>query len=463
MNRFSYGLIAIIALLMCSCKKDGMNIPSGIRPYKMDIVGAKAIGCNNGSTTKASDGEMQLYDRGLFKIDEQGNISTVATYFTEDKKGNKDFKDYKITVTPGVFDYGPYGRPAVQKISSDFLLFIGCGYYFENGEMPTELNNEYRYLLVRISDGLIFHIPNEFFLSYMDYASFAEDKYGTLYVNNGNVVGKITVADGTATFQQINTTGSGTTQGDIVVLENGVVCSMGIDISRDVTFLWPNGGFCSTAEKIEGSNHYFSVEDGLLCVSESYDSDSDKTICSLRYVNVGNIPGDISLTDSFATFTVKPGLWIYKEYFLETETHYMFYSDDDGLIAVNKRNGEHKIIPVENIPPFPSFSPQCKFDGKYWSITDFDDENGPGFYWFDPNTFQYGFVKVDNLPSYAESEFYNYYPSAEDNYTDGYVNFEVVRPSDGYNITIKINITTGRTEVLESAPERIFTTFIRLS
>lgn len=463
MNRFSYGLIAIIVLLMCSCKKNGINVPNGIRPYKMDIVGATAIGCNNGNTTKAADGEMQLYDRGLFKIDGQGNISTVTTYFTEDKKGNKDFKDYKITVTVN----------EIERIGSDLLLFKGCWYYFENGEPAYDLG-KYMYLLVKISDGLIFHVPNEIYDSCIGkFAKFTEDKEGAVYSNNGRVVGKITVFGSTATFQQINTTGSGIVLGDFVVLENGVVCSMDGFYFDDVTFLWPNGGFCSAKDIINGNPnnryYYVFVKDGILCMHEYY-SYNEGTNYSFHYVNAGNNPGDISLTDAFSNIFIGKGednITIYKSVFLETETHYLFNSGS-CIYAVNKQTGEHKIIPIENYRP--AFLPLYEFDGKYWRMTDIDDENGPGFYWFDPTSFQSGFVKVDNLPSYAESKFYEYEDTidnsdgySKDGYSNGYINFEVVRPSDGYNIIIKIDITTGRVEVLENAPERIFTTFIKLS
>ena len=94
MSKSLYVLVAVIALLMCSCQKDGVSLPDGLRPYKLDLSGAKSLGLNNeSSATRGSDDKGQLYDRGLF---------TVAVYFTVDKNGDKKLQDHNISIDPYV-------------------------------------------------------------------------------------------------------------------------------------------------------------------------------------------------------------------------------------------------------------------------------------------------------------------------------------------------------------------------
>ena len=462
MSKSLYVLVAVIALLMCSCQKDGVSLPDGLRPYKLDLSGAKSLGLNNeSSATRGSEDKGQLYDRGLFKIDEQGNVSTVAVYFTVDKNGDKKLQDHNISIDPY----------RMWKITPDYLLLGDCSYYFENGETADELW-KYSHLLVRISDGLIFWVSDIWQYIGDDpwghlTARFIEDDEGNLYFNNGTMVGRITVTDGIATFQQINTTGSGIVEGytTIHLLKNGVTCTGSL---YELSFLWPNGGFCYSTDiddfnldRDDYSKPWFQfVEGGVLFVRELSD---EAYTTSLYNVIVGDTPGDVSLSEPLLSVPSEIFPAIDPETFFETETHYLLFGNPQpGLgphhyvLAINKQSLEWEKIRVLF---YPKFTPMHEYDGKYWLTTEIGDENGNGFYWFDSHTFQSGFVKAD-------TPFVSSFPTpsgGEYDYSNGYITYEAIRQSDGYNITVKIDITTGQAEVLERAPEKAFAILVTLS
>ncbi len=470
MNKFLYTIIALIALSVCSCKKsESESLPdiNSLRPYKMDITDAKSLGLSSGKGRNGSYGE-ELYDKGLFKIDEHGNISTVAIYFITDDEGNKTFQSYNISVIPQY----------MEKVSPDFLLLTRCTYRNDTNNTYPYIN--YSNLLVRISDGLIFCADN--IIDYLENASFKEDKDGALYSNNGSVVGKITVSDGLATFQQINTTGSGIYGKHMFLLNDGIICSVPGDealldpsASTHCCLLWPNGGFREMSTPYYWgvpsdistiSRAMFQVTKHKILIVNTYTDKSGQEYIVLGNVKIGNSPDDVVFSNPILTIPIPndkaDASW---NAFCETSSHYIFkfeeWLNNDNLfvIVIDKLRLEYEI---KDITCHVSFYDRCKFNDRYYTAGRYKNEyDKTGFSWFDTKTYQSGFVESD-LPYLDRYDLNKEYKYRWD-YTSGYITYEAVRPSDGYNITVKADITTGRVETIEKAPDRVFATLITLS
>lgn len=98
------------------------------------------------------------------------------------------------------------------------------------------------------------------------------------------------------------------------------------------------------------------------------------------------------------------------------------------------------------------FSKSLSFNNKVWSI----DESKCGAHWFDPTTFEDGFVKFNvDIPPYVF--FQNL------NSKTGKITFSGVNSANGEITTIVIDITTGEAVTDTQAPEMLFETLINLN
>lgn len=98
------------------------------------------------------------------------------------------------------------------------------------------------------------------------------------------------------------------------------------------------------------------------------------------------------------------------------------------------------------------FSKSLSFNNKVWSI----DKSKCGAHWFDPTTFEDGFVKFNvDIPPYVS--FQNF------NSKTGKITWSGVNSANGEVTTIVIDITTGEAVTDTHAPEMLFETLINLN
>ncbi|MDE5836724.1 MAG: hypothetical protein K2H50_06930 [Paramuribaculum sp.] len=224
-----------------------------LRLGKMDLSDAVSLGLQTGNNlSRAIEGDYKT--AGLYKIDENGNITAVAVYFQTDTLGNKLEHEEILRVAP----------KAMFNISDNYLLFADCDYYDCDGDLVKDKwgyddANEsymihqdvpYKNLIVRKSDGKIWCIDNVAELiirnnsrEYSVYGSFQQDKKGTLFYCNGHVF-KFNLDGYTGEFEQI-TKNPITNSENFNIWGNDIVLSAGktgVDY-RGISISWPKSGF----------------------------------------------------------------------------------------------------------------------------------------------------------------------------------------------------------------------------
>lgn len=191
-NRFTNYIAPLIAIILtltfCSCNDDidGPKLKyEKMNLGRINLTGAKQLALKTGDATRAIDGE--YLSAGLYKIDQNGNISAVAVYFTTDKKGNKLNKEYALKVAPYSF----------SKVSDNYAIAWWCEYYDADGDKVQDkwisdgekdetrwIKQEvpYQHLLIRLSDGKIWCIDNVIDnLRIIDEGTYHEDSNNNLY------------------------------------------------------------------------------------------------------------------------------------------------------------------------------------------------------------------------------------------------------------------------------------------
>lgn len=102
------------------------------------------------------------------------------------------------------------------------------------------------------------------------------------------------------------------------------------------------------------------------------------------------------------------------------------------------------------------FSNSISYDGKVWVIN--DSMENFGAYWFDPVSFEDGFVKFNvTIPSYMDIHV------SKKMYNNGRITYSGQDPSTGNYVKIVIDITTGESITNTQAPDMLFQTLINLN
>ncbi|MDE6072274.1 MAG: hypothetical protein K2G53_06950, partial [Muribaculaceae bacterium] len=270
----SSSLILLTCLIMGSCAdtpSDGINrINYGnLRIGKMDLSGAKSIGFKSKDGTRAIDGE--YVSAGMYKVDENGNISAVAVYFTTDTLGNRLEHEEKLRIVPS----------HLENLTENYFMVTDCSYYDSDNDLVQdkveydEVTYEsiwikqdvpYKNLLVRKSDGKIWCIDNiidqicdhKYYYDYYNfwlYGTFTQSNNGELYFTQGRSF-KFNLSSDSPSFEQI-TTGDGISDfnrfmTEIIVTDSGIIgavrwdnfiefSSSGVNYSY-LYFGWPHSG-----------------------------------------------------------------------------------------------------------------------------------------------------------------------------------------------------------------------------
>ena len=220
--------IACLIFSSCSSSDDVKNMNfSKMRVARMDLSNAVSVGVINNETR--ADGT--FLENGLYKIDANGNISTVAVYLVEDEDGNVSKETHTMYIRPSV----------LQNLTSNYFIVWNCDYYDENGERG---NVPFYNLLVRKNDGKIWCVDNvENLSSYINspYSQAKENDKGELYCFGDGGIFKFNLDSDAPSFSQINRAGLDPNIREYYFTQTEVV--WGMTTNSEATFVWPNLGY----------------------------------------------------------------------------------------------------------------------------------------------------------------------------------------------------------------------------
>lgn len=471
-------VMAVIGFAGCSDSDDSDDSGSGgdmnvktLKLQKMNLDGAKYLSLTgNNSNTKAIGND----EVGLFKIDEQGNMTTVVLSCTEEEDGTVTRTRTDIKVTPRF----------IYSLSGIYTFMEGC--YFTDGEGNSVWMKQYYEpeawdfnILVRNSDGAIFYIPQSlsdtYFLSanYYNLERTVTDSRENLYLfslsDKGNL-GMVTTQNGELVLKQINPNGVRLNSGgNLIPFENGTVMVADENMrSFSCDLFYPNGGF----------EHFDGTADGIISVTNLASGPKavkvsegvtvgDKTECivSLCDFHVGSSYGDHTLSAPIASLssgtdytTNNPQAPDYLDWLSKYEANAMWlqgvYETTNMFIigqtlVMDKRTME--IRPLEGTESYIIFpNANNTYKGLAWNVGSW------GASWYDIETMQYGEVDF-NLPSDFQIN------KETANIPSGKLVLSGTRYADGKSVTYFVDIETGGYVCTESDSKRPITALVPLN
>lgn len=486
MNRVMSYLMCVMAMAGFAGCSDSNSDDSGgggnmngktLKLQKMNLDGAKYLSLTGNNTRAAGDDEV-----GLFKIDEQGNMTTVVVSCTEEEDGTVTRTRTDIKVTPR----------SICSLSGIFTFMGDCSFTDGEGRSVGMLQyyepGAYSFnILVRNSDGAIFYIPKSLSETYFrsaneGHSNTVTDGKGNLYLFGGGNLGMVTVRNGQLVLTQVNPNGVEVGGGNILPFDNGTVMTYRADDNMlACTFLYPNGGFeeyCGYRVIETFADGGYSDETILPAVLKVKSGTkavmvkgihreglSKEYIVSLCDFRVGTSYGDHSLSAPIASLssgtdysTYDPQApdyldWVAKyqaaSFWLngiyETTNKYII----GRTLVVDKRTMEMRPLEgTESNIIFPNAGNTYK--GLAWNVGSWGAE------WYDMETMQYG--KVDfNLPS----DFQISKETAD--IPSGKLILYGTRYADGKSVTYFVDIETGSYVCTESDSERPIVALIPLN
>lgn len=431
-NFLNHGLILLLFFCIFSCteetndrQENGPHNKSNIQLQKLDISDAKYLTISN-SQAKSTTVE----DIGLFKIDENGNISTVILTCTEGTdtiiRTHNEIKIIPERIIPleGVYTM----MTNCQFIDKDGQLINMTQYY--EPESYGSFN-----ILVQNSTGAIFYIPS----SASEYCNediiHASDNNKNIYLANYEKLGLLTFQNNQLIIKQISPNGIQLhIHDEIWPLENETIVTHEKDY---YTFLYPNGGFDNIENLNEEQSIYLGkTKNGIKAIKVEEISEELYTI-SFHDYNIGTSAGNISLSQPISSYRGnihfaegRKGNEIY-----ETSKWYLLGSSfvvdkqTKEMKPLNEETKEHLIFPTE----------KNTYKGRAWRFrTTKSTEDFRTIYWFDIEELKYGEVQLD----YSATETFLPIDSYE-NFPAGEIIITGIRYSDGKRIICTIDIETG--------------------
>lgn len=464
-------LVAAMGLAACSDSDsvDGTNGKT-LKLQKMHLDGAKYLsltGNDNSARATAND------EVGLFKIDEEGNMTTVVLSCTEEKDGTVTRTRTDIKVTPRY----------IFPLSGIFTFMEDCS--FTDGDGNAVGMRQYYEpdvycfnILVRNSDGAIFYIPQSLSDTYFlranehNLQNTVTDGKGNLYLfsNDGRNLGMVTAQNGELVLKQVNPNGVGLGFGEITPFENSTVMVNGDPNMRffSCDLFYPNGGFEHFDGTSGGIISITNLASGAKAVRVSEGvtvGDKTEYIVSLCDFRVGTSYGDHSLSAPIASLSSGTDYtthdyqapnyldWLSKYHANASwlqgvyETTNMYIIGE--TLVVDKRTMEMR--PLEGTESYIIFpNANNTYKGLAWNVGSWGAE------WYDIETMQYG--KVDfNLPS----DFQINNETAD--IPSGKLILNGTRYADGKSVTYFVDIETGGYVCTESDSERPITALVPLN
>lgn len=464
-------------MLLTSCGGDddggaGGKAPKTIKLQKLELGDAKYLSLT-GTPTRAQAGETDA-EVGLFKIDAQGNVSTVVLWCIESEDGTVTQVRNDIKVIPRY----------LVSLSGAYTLMLRCDFQTEEGYFFNMLSyyegpgaGGYFNMLVRNSDGKIFYIPQSVGSKYFEFPeiqSTALDSKGNLYIlpymNNGlSDLLAITQQNDDLVIKQVNPNGLTGIQGDeIWPLDNGTVIV--VYPSKDhYTFFYPNGGF-EQGPVFDGQALLTKTNDRIKAVKLEVRAGTPQHeyIVSLHDYNIGISAGGNTLSAPIASISSGTGystdlgdpnyidwvskvrvhwqMWIYPVY--ETADSYFLGQclrvdkQTKQIIPLNWEQSDNIIFPTK----------ENTYKGLAWRVT--ADEAA----WFNIETLEHGVVHFDlsSAGNFQRTDYFEDIPS-------GKVTITGVRYSDGKQVVCIVDIETGQAICSANDSDRPITVLVPLN
>ena len=438
------------------------NRSKTIKLQKLELDDAKYLSLT-GTPTRAQSDESEV---GLFKIDENGNISTVVLSCVEAEDGTVTKERNDIQVMPRY----------LFSLSGVYTLMLQCEFKTAEGNnfdmRPYYEPDAYDFhILVRNSDGKIFYIPQSAgkYFEIPQKPATALDNKGNLYILSyeGRDLLAVTMQNGNLVLKQVNPNAVGIEGNEIWPLDNGtiVVPSMG----NSYTFLYPNGGFEQMPLFDKGEIFLTKTDNGIKAVQveERAGSPRREYIASLHDYNVGTSTGSNTLSAPIASISSGTDYsdalgdanyldwvskisanrdWIRSVY--ETTDTYLLGS----CLVVDKRTNQITALDWEQSNNVIIPKPENTYKGIAWAVSDKDAS------WFNIETLEYGVVEFDlsQAGSFQLTDFFANIPAGE-------VTITGVRNSDGKQVVCIVNIETGSAVYSVNDSNRPITVLIPLN
>lgn len=421
---------------LTSCDSEESHIGESYSPVSINLNDDAAALLNyDGNGSRAIYGEL---DRaGLYQIDENGNITTVAIVFEKTKNNHKAEVMEPLTVKPA----------DVMNIGKDYVIFFDCTYYDKEGDVFGMHSSErapdghglmyhdinYNILLNK-NTGKLYALDNLVANPTLDnrYCRLIEDTDGSIivakYEPNNNypgayTVGRLTISGDNFIYRQLNNNGRGFICDYIMPKANGDIYSAG---DGDGAAIFTSGGYDylegDGCYYVLGKDEFYNVKYNDWNIPESFWSVSLTPGSNPKETFIDNLPMTSSVTGYFEGN---------RNLVVSTDTEYMIY--DKQTATVN----------VTNTPlPF-KLNPTHVFNSMAWSLEG-ESKTGFNMYWFNPDNLQYGSipVKIDGFDLDKVTE----------DYTLGKVVLYGTLRSNGYNCIATFDLATNQAEIITSAP-----------
>ena len=450
---------------MSSCK-DEPTLGKDKNLTRFDLSNGDALTILGDVSSRATDGDFSK--AGMFKIDNNGNITAVGIFVNED--GKESLSDLKV-------------NPAIMyNLTENYMYFEGCSYYDADGD-PVNATDEYRSLIVRRSDGLIFSAHGICYMGNVmgnpQLSYFEEDGQqrliGAMLGARGNweiTIGRVTLSAGLGTWEQLTTDGwplSGREYPHLFQMHNGVIATSCQFPSTDdiwsgsavgqfnggteAGIIYPNGGYDIFGSP-NGGISYATLENGLL--------EMNKESREVNYITIGSSfgqsnsqkVGNLQIDDNILAYSISSWyetadkvLLKFRSLFNDESSTYQVYdkqSKSFSLLTPGFGGGDNIELWKKNL---------C--NGRFYCLI---RENGKvtKVGWIDPSTLTAGATPIHIANEIDITTFVTDYPN-------GTALLTGTRRSDGWKVAVSLDLKSGQYSTLFSDPNRPIITLLPLN
>lgn len=455
-------LMATVTLLMVfvtvSCSDSDSPTFSKV-PSRADVVGAKSLVLSPGGQSRADDDYYMFQEAGLYKVDEDGNVSAVGVFMSEE--GGTREKEGRIIPR------------SITKLSDRFVLLTHCEIVF-SGEMNIYLDYD---IVVDLTTGKIYRFDESYSFSRNGiFYSMVSDSRFLIWGKYSEILGELNINNANATYRQLTIDeGKGFINpedyGHVNQLPNGVILSqMGYISTNDVMYvdsdmgiLYPNRGYDYLQDHVkdfipdnENLIDYeyssFVLKDKAAILYTGYGKDY-RDFYSWSFIEFGNAPGDIKVipTDKLFHDSGYGSLRCYGYY--ETGNN-IIISVNSLILIFNKQSNKLS----EFTPSFPermNIYPHAYYKGRVWDISTAEGAQGVKALWINPDTRESGSFDLD-LQGVDVDKIEHYYDS-------GKVVLYGTRRSDAAYVVATLDLETEKTEIEFSLPKQETITLVPLN
>ncbi len=452
-------LMATVTLLMLfatvSCSDDGPTFSKV--PSRADVVGAKSLVLSPGGQSRADDDDYMFQEAGLYKVDEDGNVSAVCVFMNEE--GGTREKEGRII------------PENVTRLNDRFVLLTHCRIAFD---VKYDYYLDYD-IVVDLTTGKIYRFDESYSISGSGiFSSMVSDSRFLIWGDRRyEILGELNINNSNATYRQLtNDEGKGFINPDdcgyVNQLPNGVILSQAwydVDyqygMSDAIGILYPNRGYdyLQDHEKdflpdyINHSKRYVSLILKDKAAILYYDYASPERAYSWSFIEFGTTPGDIKVIPTDKLFSDVGLKYLFCHGYYETENN-IIISVDPLIMIFNKQSNKLS----EFTPSFPEIMniyPHAYYKGRVWDISTAEGAQGVKALWINPDTRESGSFDLD-LQGVDVDKIEHYYDS-------GKVVLYGTRRSDAAYVVATLDLETEKTEIEFSLPKQETITLVPLN